>query len=38
MFYPKLWSEQEKKDWGKKWVEQVLAGSISTGQPFQGKK
>ena len=38
MFYPKLWSEQEKKDWGKKWVEQVLADSISTGQPFQGKK
>jgi len=38
MFYPKLWSEQEKKDWGKKWVEQVLADSISTGQPFQSKK
>lgn len=28
IFYPELWSDQEKEEWGKKWVEQVLAESI----------
>lgn len=25
IFYPELWSEQEKEEWGKAWVEDVLA-------------
>lgn len=24
IFYPELWSEQEKNDWGKAWVEEVM--------------
>jgi tryptophan 2,3-dioxygenase len=24
IFYPELWSEQEKKDWGRKWVENII--------------
>ena len=24
IFYPELWTEQEIKDWGKNWVENVL--------------
>ena len=24
IFFPKLWSEKEKKDWGKKWVKSVI--------------
>jgi len=38
MFYPKLWSAQEKLEWGKKWVEEVLSESITTGPTFQRKK
>jgi len=30
IFYPELWSEQEKADWGKAWVEEVLADGIRT--------
>lgn len=28
IFFPELWSEQEKEEWGKSWVEEVLATSI----------
>lgn len=28
IFYPKLWSEKELEEWGKGWVEEVLADSI----------
>ena len=35
IFYPELWSQQEKDDWGKKWVEEVLADSIKTGSAFK---
>ena len=38
MFYPELWSAQEKLEWGKKWVEEVLAESITTRPNFQRKK
>lgn len=38
MFYPELWSAQEKLEWGKKWVEEVLAESITTGPTFQREK
>lgn len=24
IFYPELWSDQEKKDWGRKWVESIV--------------
>ena len=27
IFYPSLWSEQEKNEWGKTWVEEVMANS-----------
>ena len=30
VFYPELWSAQELEDWGKNWVEEVLAESIRT--------
>ncbi len=30
VFYPELWSSQELADWGKNWVEEVLATSIRT--------
>lgn len=30
VFYPELWSEQELNEWGKKWVEEVLADSLKT--------
>ena len=26
IFYPSLWSEEEKNEWGKAWVEQVVGG------------
>jgi tryptophan 2,3-dioxygenase len=26
IFYPELWSEQEREEWGKKWVEDTLSG------------
>jgi tryptophan 2,3-dioxygenase len=26
IFYPTLWSDQEKNDWGKAWVDDVLGG------------
>lgn len=38
IFYPELWSAQEKLEWGKKWVEEVLAESITTRPNFQRKK
>lgn len=28
IFYPELWSEKEMEEWGKGWVEEVLADSI----------
>lgn len=28
IFYPELWSDEEKNEWGKKWVEKVLADEI----------
>jgi len=28
IFYPELWSETELEEWGKKWVEEVLADSL----------
>ncbi|MBN4071004.1 tryptophan 2,3-dioxygenase [Crocinitomix catalasitica] len=30
MFYPELWSEEEIAEWGKSWVEEVMAESIKT--------
>jgi tryptophan 2,3-dioxygenase len=30
VFYPELWSEKELEEWGKAWVEEVLADSIRT--------
>jgi len=30
VFYPELWSAQELEEWGKAWVEEVLADSIRT--------
>lgn len=30
IFYPELWSEQEKEEWGKKWVEEVFADHLNT--------
>ena len=30
IFYPELWTDQEKEDWGKKWVEEVLADGLKT--------
>jgi tryptophan 2,3-dioxygenase len=30
VFYPELWSEQELQEWGKKWVDEVMADSIHT--------
>ena len=30
VFYPELWSEKELEEWGKSWVEEVLADSIRT--------
>ncbi len=30
VFYPELWSEQELNEWGKKWVEEVLAEGLKT--------
>lgn len=30
IFYPELWSEQEMAEWGKSWVEEVMADSIRT--------
>jgi len=30
IFYPELWSEQEKQEWGKLWVEEVLAEGLVT--------
>lgn len=30
IFYPDLWTEEEIRDWGKKWVEEVLSDSIRT--------
>ena len=35
IFYPDLWSSDEKNEWGKKWVEEVLAESIKTGSAFK---
>jgi tryptophan 2,3-dioxygenase len=35
IFYPDLWSTDEKNEWGKKWVEEVLAESIKTGSAFK---
>jgi len=26
IFYPTLWTDQEKNDWGKAWVDDVLVG------------
>ncbi len=31
IFYPELWNDQEKQDWGKKWVNEVLSDQIKTG-------
>lgn len=28
IFYPELWSDQEKQEWGKSWVEEVLAEGL----------
>jgi tryptophan 2,3-dioxygenase len=30
VFYPELWSKKELEEWGKNWVEEVLAESIRT--------
>jgi tryptophan 2,3-dioxygenase len=30
IFYPELWSETEIEEWGKSWVEEVLAESLKT--------
>ena len=30
VFYPELWSDEDLAEWGKKWVEEVLADSIKT--------
>lgn len=30
IFYPELWSDQEKQEWGKKWVNEVLSDQINT--------
>ncbi len=30
IFYPELWTEKEKEEWGKKWVEEVLADDLKT--------
>lgn len=30
VFYPELWSEAELAEWGKKWVEEVLADGLKT--------
>ena len=30
VFYPELWSAQELEEWGKAWVDEVLADSIKT--------
>lgn len=30
IFYPELWSSSEKEEWGKKWVEEVLAEGLKT--------
>ena len=31
IYYPSLWSAQELEEWGKHWVEEVLADSVRTG-------
>ena len=28
VFYPELWSDEDLADWGKNWVEEVMADSI----------
>lgn len=30
IFYPELWTAEEKEEWGKKWVEEVLAEGLKT--------
>ncbi|MBD3639103.1 MAG: tryptophan 2,3-dioxygenase [Crocinitomicaceae bacterium] len=37
IFYPELWSEQEIAEWGKKWVDEVFADSISTENQLKDK-
>jgi len=37
IFYPELWSEDEKAEWGKKWVEEVLADRLKTEAKLKDK-
>ena len=30
IFYPDLWSQQERDEWGKKWVEEVFSDTLTT--------
>ncbi|MEX1002543.1 MAG: tryptophan 2,3-dioxygenase family protein [Crocinitomicaceae bacterium] len=37
IFYPELWSEQERAEWGKKWVEEVLHEGLKTEGKLPGR-
>ena len=37
IFYPELWTDQEKEEWGKKWVEEVFADHINTEDKLKDK-
>ena len=37
IFYPELWTDQEKEEWGKKWVEEVFADHINTEEKLKDK-
>ena len=34
IFYPELWSDQERDEWGKSWVDAVLSTSIKKGKIY----
>ncbi len=36
IFYPELWSEQEKNEWGKAWVEEVFATDLKKEDKLPG--
>ena len=37
IFYPELWSDQEKEEWGKNWVEEVMAESLNTDEKLKDR-
>lgn len=37
IFYPDLWSDQEKAEWGKKWVEEVFADRLNTEEKLKDR-